>query len=136
MSFGKFIELEVYSTRMKTPATKLCEHTEENMDKLSRCFAHGDYVLKFTRSLTSAVLDLQIPWLQFEKSEKTNRTFSPLYADLGDVFQCKAPADRVASCEDVALLATEIMDWFGELKSHLTKVVSRYWRSYMSCYVT
>jgi hypothetical protein len=78
-------------------------------------------VLKLTRESTSAVLDLQIPWLQFEKVEKNKRIFSASFTDLGDMFQSKPPT---TPSEDVNVLTREITSWFEGLTSHLTKVVS------------
>jgi hypothetical protein len=78
----------------------------------------------FTRATTSTVLDVQIPWLQFEKSDKGTRVFSTAVAsDNEDVFLHRPPSIKEPVGGDVNILRREIMEWFDALGLHMSKVV-------------
>jgi 1-phosphatidylinositol-3-phosphate 5-kinase len=121
-SFGKFIELEVYSRQLQVPPSKLCEHVEENILRLTHNFAFRNSVLILTRLKTSTVMDIQIPWLHLQRTERSAKANSWSNADQ-DVFQYNTVGQKELSSEDVALLTRQITDWFGGLTNHLTKVV-------------
>lgn len=120
ISFGKFIELVVYDRQLQTSSSTLCDHVDENPHCLSYNFAYHDWVLTLSRSKTSAVMDIQVPWLQINKAERSTKTNSWSIADQ-DVFQCGPVGQQ--STDDVALLTRQITDWFGGLTNHLRKVV-------------
>jgi hypothetical protein len=122
MSLGKFIELQVYSTRFQAAPSNPCEHVEENVFKFTLNFSYHNYVLTLSRLKTSAVLDLQVPWLQFQKADKNPKVPHTLHPDQ-DVFQGNTVQNEHSS-DDVVLLTRQITDWFGGLTNHLTKVVS------------
>jgi hypothetical protein len=122
ISFGKFIELIVYDRQLQTSSSTLCDHVDENPHRLSYNFAYHDWVLTLSRSKTSAVVDIQVPWLQINKAERSTKANSWSIADQ-DVFQCGPVGQKEQSTDDVALLTRQITDWFGGLTNHLTKVV-------------
>lgn len=131
LSFGKYLELLVYSPKLHDLHPTLCEHTSSsNVTSLTsdprlnilRHFSYQTQKLTFSLSVIEDVFDVHVPRLQLLKAsndkplESTSVTSPALTAqNLGDADEAKRA------------LRKEIVGWWQEVSDYVERLVCVVW---------
>lgn len=144
-SFGKFLELVIYSNSFATLQPTLCEHTTDNPEaeeagspiqapkrypvpslpknrfNIRRHFEHRRHVLSFSSApLDSSVFEVKIPRVQIVKTPAEVKKALSVPQNAAS----KPPSDvEISEEQERDRLRLEITYWWGGLKDHVVKLV-------------
>lgn len=123
LSFGKFLELLLYSPSLPVIIPPLCLHTTPSGFASSslgtcrlrqrRCFSYRGWAIKFSVSVLHDIFEIRVPKLHI-KPVKQRRNL-PQAPSVENGKEVKDDNDR---------LRLEITHWWKDLKNHLEKLVS------------
>ncbi|KAH9920629.1 uncharacterized protein B0H18DRAFT_1023703 [Fomitopsis serialis] len=127
-SFGKYLELLIYSPAMCGVAPELCEHTAVSAASkdtplpstrfnILRRFECGVRTVTFSLSVVEDIFELKVPRLQIVRRRQVEKG--------SDKETASAPASPVkvnSSDDDRRMLRKEIMRWWQGLSEHIDKL--------------
>lgn len=140
-SFGKYLELLLYSPTLCSLSPRLCDHTTppphpwspENSPPSSRfniirVFELGKCEIKFRTSLAPAMFDLRIPPLQILRGRLSESALSKV-AKFGKRKSTSSKKSSSDSDEDKKALRKEIKRYWQGVSDHLDKLVKTVYAS-------
>ncbi|KZS95319.1 hypothetical protein SISNIDRAFT_484174 [Sistotremastrum niveocremeum HHB9708] len=123
MSFGKYLEILLYSSRIRT---KICEHSETDPLSISRHFAFLHHELSLTMASIGDVLEIRLPIYQVRRSDRTSREQG--HQSRKNSQDDKAPQPTLEEggepheVEDRDVLMTEMHHWWSDFEKYLEKL--------------
>jgi 1-phosphatidylinositol-3-phosphate 5-kinase len=130
LSFGKYIELLIYSPSLHILYPPLCEHTSISAQRsqasaisrsgldISRHFSYGTHQVTFSLSAID-VFDVHVPRLQLSKSGNDKQT------DMAAINPSPMTDQPIGDMQDPKrALRKEIIDWWQGISEHMDRLVS------------
>lgn len=125
-SFGKFLEVLVYSPKVPTISPALCEHTKPSADSrgklpesrfnIIRHFSTSKGTVSFSLSSIEDIFELRVPRLQVHKGlEKVQRPGTD---------SSQATSESGAVEDEKRILRKEIREWWEGVADHIDSLVS------------
>ncbi|KAG6914163.1 hypothetical protein DXG01_002001 [Tephrocybe rancida] len=116
LSFGKFVELLVYSHTFGVPSSAICTHTERH--GLSRHFSLSTHTVSFSCSRVDDIFELRVPRLQISRGERTAHDSSSFmtHSESGETLE------ETEEEQEKRELRREIRRWWEGIADHMDKL--------------
>ncbi|KAG6816538.1 hypothetical protein H0H87_005315 [Tephrocybe sp. NHM501043] len=116
LSFGKFLELLVYSNAFGVPTYAICTHTERL--GLHRHFSTSSHTVSFTCSRVDDIFQLRVPRLQISRSERT------IHDSASSLIRSESveTAEESEEEQEKRELRREIRRWWEGVADHMDKL--------------
>ncbi|KII84857.1 hypothetical protein PLICRDRAFT_167256 [Plicaturopsis crispa FD-325 SS-3] len=117
LSFGKFLEMLVYSPSLSTLSPRLCEHTTTSPRDILRHFNFAGHTATITLSTIEDVFELRVPRLQILRNGDKDREKDRLIEKPPEI------KDETSTAEDEKrVLRREVMQWWQGVYDHIDKL--------------
>jgi len=135
LSFGKFLELLVYSHSFHIITPRLCEHTGPATGSradtapsrpglnVARHFAYRTHQITFTLAVVEEIYNVEVPRVQFAYGAHVSGEKTPITGTATVPSQCTIPPDPEIS-DAKRMLKREMRTWWHELSERMDNLAS------------